>query len=112
MSMIPVREALARLLPSRLVNVENNRGYFVADKPTPNSLIELRYQGKVISTDTKLGRPKEGGKVNRFSISEEGDLAIESDLPRNQYMQAREKILKKTMDCSQILKYIYGSIVF
>lgn len=32
-SMIPVREALARLLPSRLVRVENNRGYFVADRP-------------------------------------------------------------------------------
>ncbi|PYG25605.1 GntR family transcriptional regulator [Pelagimonas varians] len=33
-SMIPVREALARLLASRLVRVEPNRGYFVADKPT------------------------------------------------------------------------------
>ena len=35
-SMIPVREALARLLASRLVRVENNRGYFVADRPTPD----------------------------------------------------------------------------
>ncbi len=34
-SMIPVREALARLLASRLVRVENNRGYFVASSPTP-----------------------------------------------------------------------------
>lgn len=34
-SMIPVREALARLLASRLVRVENNRGYFVASRPTP-----------------------------------------------------------------------------
>jgi DNA-binding GntR family transcriptional regulator len=33
-SMIPVREALARLLASRLVRVETNRGYFVASKPT------------------------------------------------------------------------------
>lgn len=33
-SMIPVREALARLLASRLVRVEPNRGYFVAAKPT------------------------------------------------------------------------------
>ena len=33
-SMIPVREALARLLASRLVRVENNRGYFVASSPT------------------------------------------------------------------------------
>ena len=33
-SMIPVREALARLLASRLVRVEANRGYFVADRPT------------------------------------------------------------------------------
>lgn len=35
-SMIPVREALARLLASRLVRVENNRGYFVAEPPTPD----------------------------------------------------------------------------
>lgn len=34
-SMIPVREALARLLGSQIVRVETNRGYFVADKPTP-----------------------------------------------------------------------------
>ena len=34
-SMIPVREALARLLASRIVFVEANRGYFVAAKPTP-----------------------------------------------------------------------------
>lgn len=33
-SMIPVREALARLLSSRLVRVELNRGYFVANRPT------------------------------------------------------------------------------
>lgn len=33
-SMIPVREALARLLASRLVRVEANRGYFVAGKPS------------------------------------------------------------------------------
>ncbi len=35
-SMIPVREALARLLASKLVRVENNRGYFVASRPTPS----------------------------------------------------------------------------
>jgi DNA-binding GntR family transcriptional regulator len=34
-SMIPVREALARMLASRLVYVAANRGYFVADAPTP-----------------------------------------------------------------------------
>lgn len=34
-SMIPVREALARLLATKLVRVENNRGYFVASPPTP-----------------------------------------------------------------------------
>ncbi|MBZ0124412.1 MAG: GntR family transcriptional regulator [Roseovarius sp.] len=34
-SMIPVREALARLLASRLVRAEPNRGYFVVAKPTP-----------------------------------------------------------------------------
>ena len=33
-SMIPVREALARLLATRLVRVEPNRGYFVASQPT------------------------------------------------------------------------------
>ncbi|MEM7428938.1 MAG: GntR family transcriptional regulator [Pseudomonadota bacterium] len=33
-SMIPVREALARLLASRLVRVENNRGYFVISRPS------------------------------------------------------------------------------
>ena len=31
---VPVREALARLLASRLVTIEANRGYFVASKPT------------------------------------------------------------------------------
>ena len=34
-SMIPVREALARLLASGLVRVEANRGYFVASNPKP-----------------------------------------------------------------------------
>lgn len=34
-SMIPVREALARLLASRLVRAEPNRGYFVVSQPTP-----------------------------------------------------------------------------
>ncbi|MEO1194035.1 MAG: GntR family transcriptional regulator [Pseudomonadota bacterium] len=34
-SIIPVREALARLLASRLVEVQTNRGYSVAAKPTP-----------------------------------------------------------------------------
>lgn len=44
-SMIPVREALARLLASRLVRVEPNRGYFVASKPTPsefNQFVQFR----------------------------------------------------------------------
>lgn len=40
-SMIPVREALARLLASRLVRVEPNRGYFVADKPTPQEFAQF-----------------------------------------------------------------------
>jgi len=35
-SMIPVREALARLLASRLVRAEPNRGYFVVAQPTPS----------------------------------------------------------------------------
>ncbi|MBY6113235.1 GntR family transcriptional regulator [Mameliella alba] len=41
-SMIPVLEALARLLASRLVHVEPNRGYFVAAKPTPADIRKLR----------------------------------------------------------------------
>ena len=40
-SMIPVREALARLLASRLVQVEPNRGYFVASKPTPEEFAQF-----------------------------------------------------------------------
>ncbi len=40
-SMIPVREALARLLASRLVRVENNRGYFVASRPTPEEFAQF-----------------------------------------------------------------------
>lgn len=40
-SMIPVREALARMLASRLVRVEPNRGYFVASKPTPEEFAQF-----------------------------------------------------------------------
>ncbi|CUK02831.1 HTH-type transcriptional regulator McbR [Shimia thalassica] len=40
-SLIPVREALARLLASRLVRVEPNRGYFVADKPTTREFAQF-----------------------------------------------------------------------
>ncbi len=40
-SMIPVREALARLLASRLVRVEPNRGYFVAPKPTSEEFAQF-----------------------------------------------------------------------
>lgn len=40
-SMIPVREALARLLASRLVRVAPNRGYFVAPKPTPEEFAQF-----------------------------------------------------------------------
>jgi len=39
-SMIPVREALARLLASRLVRAEANRGYFVASRPAPEEYAE------------------------------------------------------------------------
>ena len=40
-SMIPVREALARLLASRLVRAEANRGYFVASKPSRSDFFEF-----------------------------------------------------------------------
>jgi DNA-binding GntR family transcriptional regulator len=40
-SMLPVREALARLLASRLVRVEPNRGYFVADKPSKEEFAQF-----------------------------------------------------------------------
>ncbi len=40
-SMIPVREALARLLASRLVHAEPNRGYFVAARPTAEEFAQF-----------------------------------------------------------------------
>jgi DNA-binding GntR family transcriptional regulator len=40
-SMIPVREALARLLSSRLVTSHANRGYFVAARPTAAQFSEF-----------------------------------------------------------------------
>lgn len=40
-SMIPVREALARLLSSRLVTIEANKGYFVASKPTATQFADF-----------------------------------------------------------------------
>ena len=49
-SMIPVREALARLLASRLVRVEANRGYFVATRPTAAEYAELVKAREVIET--------------------------------------------------------------
>jgi DNA-binding GntR family transcriptional regulator len=49
-SMIPVREALARLLASRLVRVEANRGYFVASRPTPADYAELVKARELIET--------------------------------------------------------------
>lgn len=49
-SMIPVREALARLLASRLVRVEANRGYFVASRPTPEDYAELVKARELIET--------------------------------------------------------------
>ncbi|MEO1141483.1 MAG: GntR family transcriptional regulator [Pseudomonadota bacterium] len=60
-SMIPVREALARLLPSRLVNVENNRGYFVADKPTPEEFRQFVEARELFETSVMdLGFDKAG----------------------------------------------------
>ena len=49
-SMIPVREALARLLASRLVRVEANRGYFVTCRPTPAEYAELVKARELIET--------------------------------------------------------------
>lgn len=49
-SMIPVREALARLLASRLVRVEPNRGYFVANRPTPEEFSHLVKARVIIET--------------------------------------------------------------
>ena len=49
-SMIPVREALARLLASRLVRAEANRGYFVASRPTSAEYSELVKAREVIET--------------------------------------------------------------
>ena len=40
-SMIPVREALARLLASRLVEMKPNRGYFVASRPTSSEFAQF-----------------------------------------------------------------------
>lgn len=40
-SMIPVREALARMQASRLVEMKPNRGYFVASKPTPGEFSQF-----------------------------------------------------------------------
>lgn len=49
-SMIPVREALARLLSSRLVRVEVNRGYFVANRPTAEEFSYLVKARVIIET--------------------------------------------------------------
>jgi len=49
-SMIPVREALARLLASGLVRVEANRGYFVASHPTAKDYAELVKARELIET--------------------------------------------------------------
>ena len=49
-SMIPVREALARLLASRLVRAEANRGYFVASRPAPEEYAELVKARELLET--------------------------------------------------------------
>lgn len=49
-SMIPVREALARLLSSRLVHVKPNRGYFVANRPTQEEFSQLVRARVIIET--------------------------------------------------------------
>ncbi|MEM6941615.1 MAG: GntR family transcriptional regulator [Pseudomonadota bacterium] len=87
-SMIPVREALARLLSSRLVRVENNRGYFVAAKPSAaefRQFVDARelFETSVIgmgfdnaapralrtlrALNTKMEKAAQSGKRNRLA---------------------------------------------
>lgn len=109
-SMIPVREVLARLLASRLVRVETNRGYFVASKPTPSefrqfvqarelfetSVVSLGFENvtsddirKLISLNKKMAKIAKAGKSN--AMVEWGELNAEFHqtlvgLARNEYL--------------------------
>jgi DNA-binding GntR family transcriptional regulator len=95
-SMIPVREALARLLASKLVRVETNRGYFVASKPTElefrefvqarelleRSVVNLGFENatpadikKLRQLNSKMRKVAENG--NSTKIAEWGNLNAE-----------------------------------
>ncbi len=80
-SMIPVREALARLLATGLVRAENNRGYFVASQPTASEFrqfIEARelIESAVIGFGFDNATPKDikrlrslNEKMRKLSVS-------------------------------------------
>ena len=71
-SMIPVREALARLLASRLVRVEPNRGYFVTSSPTPaefDQFVQARelFETSVAGLGFDNATPEDIGKLRRLN---------------------------------------------
>lgn len=71
-SMIPVLEALARLLASRPVREEPNRGYFVAAKPTPEEFaqfVQFReiFETSAISQGFEMVTPADIRKLRRLN---------------------------------------------
>ena len=88
-SLIPVREALARLLASRLVTVEPNRGYFVADTPTSDEFaqfVQFREMFEVSAVDLGFGNTTQtdirelrrlNDKMRRIVGSDRADAKVE-----------------------------------
>lgn len=86
-SMIPVREALARLLASRLVTVEANRGYFVADKTTTEEFaqfVQFRELFEVSAVALGFDNATKADIQSLRRLNEKMRKLIGNDKPRSQ----------------------------
>lgn len=123
-SMIPVREALARLLASRLVRVENNRGYFVASRPTPEefrqfvearelfeiSVVKLGFSNVTAADIRKLRSLNE--RMRKVAKAGRADKMIEwSDL-NAQFHQALVDLARNRFLSDQYSDLTYGYMHF
>ncbi len=121
-SMIPVREALARLLPSRLVKVENNRGYFVADKPTPEEFrqfLEARelFETAVINLGFEKATPDDikklrslNEKMRKVASSSKSDRLVKWSRLNVEFHQALVGLAGNSFLSNQYSEMSFGNL--
>lgn len=123
-SMIPVREALARLLSSRLVRVENNRGYFVAAKPTPSEFrqfVEARelFETSVISKGFDNAGPQDiaslrglNDKMRKIAISGKTGRTVKWSGLNTDFHQTLIGLARNTYLSNQYEDLSFGNLHF